>query len=306
VLGPVGPIRHAAFPSRPPRVFGEWRGRWRADRAKLAQNGAVDQAIEVLQRETFPCGAINSCFISSVRIPNPRPPIHATASKAGVFFRRPWRLDWARCCTRVTLSRAVPSSSAILASITTFGANYGVDVVPDGGAAQPVRLEQRRPAAHERVGHLNTVQAVRLEEPFANGPAAELGQQQRAEQRARPPREPVMHRDQRPVVLLDLFLAQRHARPRKGRRSRARCSSKSPPGKIAVHLARRSAPRRRTVIVADRAASPTEHAIHCASAPLAYAPAARRPRTLSGNSRSWSSVPSGANGIDSYDPSNAR
>ena len=63
-------------------------------------------------------------FMSSLRTLNPRPAIQAMTSKRGGSpGMRSLILNSPRCWTRVILSRAVPSSSVIFASMTTCGLN---------------------------------------------------------------------------------------------------------------------------------------------------------------------------------------
>ena len=70
---------------------------------------------------TLPRAAMMSFFMSSRRMPKPRPAMHATTSNLRRSAGRPRRLSSLRCWTLVILSRAVPSSSLSLASMTTWG-----------------------------------------------------------------------------------------------------------------------------------------------------------------------------------------
>ena len=86
---------------------------------------------------------------------------------------------------------------------------HGVDIEADHVATQAVRFQKRRSAPHERIGDPEVLQVVRSVKGLAKRKAREFGKQQSPEQGPRPPGEPLMHRDDRPVVLLDLFLPQR-------------------------------------------------------------------------------------------------
>jgi hypothetical protein len=62
---------------------------------------------------------------------------------------------------------------------------------------------------HERIGNPSALQVVCLVKGLAKRSTREFGQQQAPKQGPRPPGEPLMYRDDRPVVLLDLFFPQR-------------------------------------------------------------------------------------------------
>ena len=86
---------------------------------------------------------------------------------------------------------------------------HGVDIEAGHLATQAVRFQERRPAPHEGIGNPEVLQIVRPVEGLAKRTVREFGQQQSPEQGPRPPGEPLMHCDDRPVVLLDLLLPQR-------------------------------------------------------------------------------------------------
>ena len=77
----------------------------------------------VLTVKTLPLVAISIFFMSSRRVLKPRPPMQAMTSNPGASSGPPDALNDARCWMRVTLSRAVPSSSVIFASMTTWALN---------------------------------------------------------------------------------------------------------------------------------------------------------------------------------------
>lgn len=85
---------------------------------------------------------------------------------------------------------------------------HGVDVVAQHVAPDPVGLDQRRAAPHEGVGDVDPLEVVGREEGLLERPVAEFGEEQSPEQGPRPTGEPLVHGDDRPIVLLDLFFAQ--------------------------------------------------------------------------------------------------
>ncbi|MGH7091014.1 MAG: hypothetical protein ACREFQ_19110, partial [Stellaceae bacterium] len=85
---------------------------------------------------------------------------------------------------------------------------HRVDVKTFDIATDSVRLDERSAAAHERIQHETARERVAFEEALRDGLIAELGQNQSPEQAAGPARKPFMHRDDRPIVLLDLLFLQ--------------------------------------------------------------------------------------------------
>lgn len=85
---------------------------------------------------------------------------------------------------------------------------HGVDVITDYVATKPVRFKKRRTAAHERIEDSEAGEIIGRIECVPKRFAYEFGKNQPAKQRPRPPREPLVDRDDRPVVLLYLLLAQ--------------------------------------------------------------------------------------------------
>lgn len=79
--------------------------------------------LRVFTVKTFPRVARIIFFMSSRRTPKPLPPMQAMTSYLGLSLGRSARLSSPRCCMRVTLSLAVPSSSVILASMIICGLN---------------------------------------------------------------------------------------------------------------------------------------------------------------------------------------
>ena len=78
-------------------------------------------------------------------------------------------------------------------------------------AAESIRLDQGRAAAHERVGDAPAEQVIAGKERVLQWAGSELGEQEAAEQRAGTARKPLVHPDDRTVVLLYLLLPQRQA-----------------------------------------------------------------------------------------------
>jgi len=94
--------------------------------------------------------------------------------------------------------------------LTDNPGRHRVDVEPFDIAADAVRLDQGRAAAHEGIGDLEAGETVRSEERLSKPILAVLRQEKAAKESARPTREPLVDRDDRPVILLDLLLAERH------------------------------------------------------------------------------------------------
>ena len=90
--------------------------------------------------------------------------------------------------------------------------SHRINIRPNDVAPNSVGFKQRRATAHERVRDRHALEAVGAIVGLFNRLVPKLRQQQPAEQRPRPPREPLMDRDDRAVVLLDLLLAQRQRR----------------------------------------------------------------------------------------------
>lgn len=85
---------------------------------------------------------------------------------------------------------------------------HGVDVEAGNVAPHPVRLDQRGAAPHERVGDGDPFQVVGAVECLPERLVAVFGEQQTAKQCPRSPGKPLVHGDDRPVVLLDLLFPQ--------------------------------------------------------------------------------------------------
>jgi len=85
---------------------------------------------------------------------------------------------------------------------------HGVDVISQHVAPDPVGLDERGSAPHERIGNGDPLEVVSREERLLERPVAVLGEEQPPEQGPRPTCEPLVHGDDRPVVLLDLFFPQ--------------------------------------------------------------------------------------------------
>lgn len=85
---------------------------------------------------------------------------------------------------------------------------HGVDVVPQHITPHPVGLDEGRAATHEGVGDGEPIEVISGEEGLLERLVAVFGEEQPPEQGPRPPGEPLVHGDDRPVVLLDLFFTQ--------------------------------------------------------------------------------------------------
>ena len=83
--------------------------------------------------------------------------------------------------------------------------------VTDDVAPDPVRLKQRRAAAHKGIGNGHALETVRTIIAILHRRVAKLREQQPTEQRPRTPREPLTNRDDRAIVLLNLLFTQREA-----------------------------------------------------------------------------------------------
>ena len=101
---------------------------------------------------------------------------------------------------------------------------HGIDVEAEHVAADAVRLEQRRAAAHEGIGTRLARKIVGAEKDVAQRAVAEFRQGQTAKQRAGPAGKPFMHGDDRPVILLNLFFLQGQGGDEREYQSAFRCS----------------------------------------------------------------------------------
>lgn len=88
---------------------------------------------------------------------------------------------------------------------------HRVDVEPVHVASEPIGFDQRRSSAHERICDPTAGEVVGSKERVLQGTVPELGEDQTAKQRARTPREPLVHADDGAIVLLDLLLPERQA-----------------------------------------------------------------------------------------------
>ena len=87
--------------------------------------------------------------------------------------------------------------------------SHGIDVEPLHVATDAVGLEKRGTTAHEGICHRAPGKSFASKKsPPAD--VAEFRKDQASEQRAGPTREPLVNCDNRPVVLLDLFLLECH------------------------------------------------------------------------------------------------
>ena len=87
---------------------------------------------------------------------------------------------------------------------------HRIDVEAIHVASDAIRLDERRPASHERVGDTQPGKVVGSKEEVVQATLAELGEHEAAEQGARAACEPLVDTDDRAVVLLDLLLSKRH------------------------------------------------------------------------------------------------
>ena len=85
---------------------------------------------------------------------------------------------------------------------------HGIDVIADNVASETVRLKERRAAAHERIEDGKAGEIVGRIEYIAKRFIAEFRKDQPTKKRPRSPCEPLMDRDDGPVVLLNLLFTQ--------------------------------------------------------------------------------------------------
>jgi hypothetical protein len=85
---------------------------------------------------------------------------------------------------------------------------HGVDVVAQHVAPHPISLDQRGSAPHEGVCDGDSLEVIGGEKCFFKRPVAVFGEDQSPEQGSRTAGEPLVHGDDWPVVLLDLFFTQ--------------------------------------------------------------------------------------------------
>lgn len=85
---------------------------------------------------------------------------------------------------------------------------HWVDIAPAYAAPDPVGFHQRCAAPHERVGDMPPRQMVAFVKGFAQRLINKFRQDEPSEDRAWPPGKPLVDRDRRTVILLDLLLPQ--------------------------------------------------------------------------------------------------
>ena len=78
------------------------------------------------------------------------------------------------------------------------------------GASEAVRLDQRRPAPHERVRDADARQVIRSEKGAFQAILPELREDQPAKQGSRAAGKPFVNANDRAIVLLDLLFPERH------------------------------------------------------------------------------------------------
>ncbi|HEX4081077.1 MAG TPA: hypothetical protein VHX61_19615 [Rhizomicrobium sp.] len=87
---------------------------------------------------------------------------------------------------------------------------HGIEIEALDVAADAIGFEERYAAPHEGIGDDPSRKIIRLEEGLGQRLVAELRKHKTAKQRPRPAREPFVHGDDGPEILLDLLLPQRH------------------------------------------------------------------------------------------------
>ena len=85
---------------------------------------------------------------------------------------------------------------------------HRIDVESLDVAADAIGLDQGRSSPHEGIHDPQRAQIIRSVEHVTERAIPELRKDKSPEQRARSPREPFVHANDRPIVLLDLFLTQ--------------------------------------------------------------------------------------------------
>src|SRR5690606_29530656 len=92
---------------------------------------------------------------------------------------------------------------------------HRVDIPSNDVAPEPVRLDERAPAAHKGVGNPDPFQVGGPEEGVRKRAIDKLRQQQGAKERARPTSEPFMNVNPGSVVLLNLLFPQGELRDKR-------------------------------------------------------------------------------------------
>ena len=85
---------------------------------------------------------------------------------------------------------------------------HGVDIIADHIASHAVSFYEGGASAHKGVKDLSAGEILALEELISQISFDELGKEKTAKEGARPSGEPFVDGDDRPVVLLNLFLVQ--------------------------------------------------------------------------------------------------
>jgi len=88
---------------------------------------------------------------------------------------------------------------------------HGIDVVADHIAPEAIGFEQRGASPHEGIGDTQPRQIVGMIIRLGNWSLYEFGKKQPAKKGAGPSGKPLVHGDNRPVVLLNLLLLQRQS-----------------------------------------------------------------------------------------------
>src|SRR5687768_9308623 len=89
--------------------------------------------------------------------------------------------------------------------------SHRIDVKPDYVAADAVSFQKGRSTSHKGIGDCEPFTIVCAKVGFPKVAFAELCKQQSSKKGPRASCKPFMDRDNRPIVLLNLFLAQRES-----------------------------------------------------------------------------------------------
>jgi hypothetical protein len=86
--------------------------------------------------------------------------------------------------------------------------SHRVDIKAENVTAKTIGLQERCPSTHERISYPPATQIMRLVEGFLKRRIRKLREYQPPKKRTGTPREPLMDRNDRPIILLNLLLSK--------------------------------------------------------------------------------------------------
>jgi hypothetical protein len=86
---------------------------------------------------------------------------------------------------------------------------HRVDIEADDAAPYPISFQKGRASAHERISDTQAAQSIGFVKGYSQRFPNELGQDQTSEEGSWSPGKPLMHGNDRTIVLLDLLFSQR-------------------------------------------------------------------------------------------------